>query len=440
LNHIDRYHLCKTTDKIVLAVSGGVDSMVMLDLFKKSSFNIGVAHCNFQLRGEEANQDEQLVKDTCTKLNIPWFTTRFETARYATEHGLSTQMAARNLRYDFFEEIARKENYQLIATAHNLNDVFETVLLNLTKGTGFEGLTGIPVMNGKIIRPLLFADRKMIEAYAHENKIVWREDASNSSDDYQRNFIRNKVVPSLREINPNLEATFRQTLERVRASSHITKKYIDDFKLKNVSAKGPESHISIVAIQHEPFAAVILWELVKDYGFNFNQCKDIVDDHAPGRKFLSADFELVVDREQYIIHSRLKGQIADVLIDTEHHVVNNGMGSLSIDKRNGTPEIVNDDNVAFLDAEELSFPLLWRKWKNGDAFQPLGMAGEKKVSDFLIDRKVPLHDKENVTVVESGGKIIWVVGFRVSDSCKITEKTKQVLVLRNEKTAGKKNS
>jgi tRNA(Ile)-lysidine synthase len=440
LNHIDQHSLCKTTDKILLAVSGGIDSMVMLDLFKKSGFTIGVVHCNFQLRGEDADGDEQLVHDACSRSGLPFYTRRFSTEQYAVDQGLSIQMAARQLRYDFFAGIIREQNYHVVATAHNLNDVFETTLLNLTKGTGIEGLTGIPVRNGKIIRPLLFADRKKIETYAHENAIRWREDSSNASNDYQRNFIRNKVIPSLREINPNLEGTFGQTLERILAASSLTKKYIDDFKTQHVSLIRGEFDIRMSAIRNEVFPAVILWELIKDFGFNFRQCKDIVADHSPGRKFISPDFDLTIDREYYIIHGRKDREIPEVLIAAAQAFAANGCEQLIIDTTHPKEDMTKTDGVAFLDAQKLSFPLRWRKWRHGDVFQPLGMSGEKKISDFLIDRKVPLHEKEGVTVVESNGKIVWVVGFRISDAFKITEKTKQVLVIRSEKTGDKKIS
>lgn len=440
LNHIALHSLCKTTDKILLAVSGGIDSMVMLDLFRKAGFMIGVAHCNFQLRGAEADQDEALVSEVCERSGIPVFTVRFNTSRYANEHNLSTQMAARKLRYDFFEQMALEKKYDVIATAHNLNDVFETVLLNLTKGTGFEGITGIPLRTDKIVRPLLFADRKIIEAYARGHEIVWREDASNISDDYQRNFIRNKIVPSLREINPNLENTFQHTLERLRASSAITRKYLEDFRAANSTISNEEIHIAIAAIAGETFPSVILWELIKDHGFNFSQCTDIVNDSSPGRRFISSDFELIVDREVYIIHRRKDSKTTEVLIEGTHHTVSNGCDHLLINIEEPEVEIAGDESIARLDSEKLSFPLRWRKWKNGDTFRPLGMTGSKKVSDFLVDRKVPLHEKDDVTIVESAGEIIWVVGFRISEVYKVTAETKQVLTIRRERTASKKNS
>ena len=423
-----------------MAVSGGMDSMVMLDLFKKSGFNIGIAHCNFQLRGEDSDRDEQLVKNECGISGLPFHAKRFSTEQYASDQHVSIQMAARQLRYDFFAGIIRDHTYDVVATAHNLNDVFETTLLNLTKGTGIEGLTGIPVKNGKVIRPLLFAERKQIERYARENFITWREDASNATDDYQRNLIRNKVVPSLRMINPNLETTFEQTLERIHTSAFLSKKYIADFKARNVSVGRGECDIRIAAIRNEAFPAVILWELIKDFGFNFSQCRDVVEDHPSGRKFISPDFHLTVDREYYIIHGRKAQDIPEVSIASTQQFATNGLDQLTIDITNSKKGIMKEDGVAFLDAQKLSFPLRWRKWRNGDTFRPLGMSGVKKISDFLIDRKVPLHEKDNVTVVESNSDIIWVVGLRISEAYKITEKTKQVLVIRSEKATGKKNS
>jgi tRNA(Ile)-lysidine synthase len=440
LNHIYHHSLCKTTDKILLAISGGVDSMVMLDLFIQAGFTIGVAHCNFGLRGEEAKKDELLVQSTCQQNNIPFYVRRFETAQHAKEQGISIQMAARELRYDFFQTIVSQHHYDFVATAHQLNDVLETVLLNLARGTGMDGLTGVPVKNGNIIRPILFASRKMIAEHAAQQSISWRDDVSNNADDYHRNFIRNRVVTLLHEINPNLENTFSQTLARIKGSVAFAKKYIDEFRNHAVVLQDDEIRIQKPSLLQEPSPEVLLWELIKDFKFNFSQCIEIIERTSSGKRFLTSDFELIVDRELLIIHPLHKRMVVDLLIDQHQTQVERDDEQLFLSRVSPSVQQVKDEGEALLDVRRLTFPLTWRRWRNGDSFKPLGMTGEKKVSDFLIDKKVPVHEKEKVTVIESNGEIVWLVGYRINDDYKITEATTDVLRIKREKTTGKKIS
>jgi tRNA(Ile)-lysidine synthase len=430
LLHIERHQLCKTTDKILLAVSGGVDSMVMLHLFKNAGFNVGVAHCNFQLRKDESDADEKLVERTCAASEIPYFVTRLETKLFAKENGLSTQLAARQLRYHFFETIAVQHGYDYIATAHHLNDSIETVFLNLTRGTGIDGLAGIRAKNERIIRPLLFATRETIEAYAVKNKIEWREDKSNSEDDYQRNFIRHKITPLLRELNPNLDTTFSKNLERFAGAIEMTRSFLNAFKNKSLEQKDGDEWIQSSDVKGHAYPEVLLWELLKSKGFNYEQCCEAVQNHQSGKQFLSGTHRLFIDRHHFIVSELKQEKILDVLVPSYDQRVSNGCDELIV-KRGEHASLSIDRNpmTAVLDSSMIAFPLRWRPWRPGDFFQPLGMDSNKKVSDFLIDAKVPSSQKAKVTVIESAGKIIWVVGMRPSDHVKITPATTASMVI-----------
>ena len=430
LNHIHRHELCKTTDKILLAVSGGIDSMVMLHLFRQAGFNVGVAHCNFQLRGDDSLADEALVAQVCAALGVPFYHKRFDTGAYAVATRLSIQMAARQLRYDFFDSLLKNHGYAYLATAHHLNDVLETTLLNLVKGTGMEGLQGVPVKNGHIIRPLLFATKEMLTAYAVLHRLQWREDVSNASEDYQRNFIRHQVIPRLKELNPGLENTYRSTNERITASVQFARHYIDGVAAEAITTSGGSISIRKKELEGTASPSVMLWELIKDRGFNFAQCQEIVTDHQPGKKFFSATHELFTDRGAYILQEKNHTHVADVTVEAQASLVSNGRGELHFDVQTRAQFALSKDPLlAQLDLDKITYPLVWRCWRNGDSFIPLGMQHSKKLSDFLIDLKIPLAEKEKVTVLESAGVIVWVVGLRIHDHYKITPQTSQMLTV-----------
>jgi tRNA(Ile)-lysidine synthase len=427
LNHIARHKLCKTSDKILLAVSGGIDSMVMLHLFSKAGFSLGVVHCNFQLRGQDSTLDENFVRDACGT-SIPFYSKKFATTDYAASKGISIQMAARELRYKFFEEIRHDQGFAWIATAHHLNDSMETALLNFVKGTGVEGMAGIPEQNGKVIRPLLFATRKTIHDYALANAITWRDDASNRSDDYQRNFLRNNVVPLLKNLNPSLEETFSKTSERLRGASEITQDFIQQLSESSTDAAGLK--IQKNALHQAKSPATVLWELIKNFGFNYDQARDIVSEHQAGKMFKSASHFLLVDRDVYLLRKIDYTTTSEIQIPSPEGEVSNGVSRIVVREQSKDGyRIAASASIAQFDLDKVKFPLTWRTWRPGDTFMPFGMRNQKKLSDFLIDMKIPLSEKEQVTLVESDGVIIWVVGFRIHDDYKITEMTKRVLVL-----------
>ncbi|MFZ6012093.1 MAG: tRNA lysidine(34) synthetase TilS [Bacteroidota bacterium] len=439
LNHIDRHSLCKTTDKILLAVSGGIDSMVMLDLFLKSGFSIAVAHCNFQLRGSESDGDETLVAEVCRQNGVAFYSKKFETQAYAAGQEISIQMAARDLRYEFFKNVQATHHYAVVATAHHFDDNIETFFVNLFRGTGLEGLCGIPVKNGDIIRPMLFTTREKIYQYAVDNNLTWREDSSNASTDYQRNFIRHEIMPLVRQVNPGFTDTFRNTLERLKSSCKLTAQALVQFKREAVEARADGYLILKNKLYQFAMPHVLLWELIKDQGFNLDQCRDMVATGQSGKVFYSSTHQLTIDRESLMVTSRVSNEQLYTLIAYGQYRAKSvdqqlELEELSIEKF----KLAKDPAIAQLDHDKIRFPLVWRSWKEGDAFVPLGMDRHKKLSDFFIDKKLPLPDKKKITVIESNGEIVWVVGHRISEQFKVDDATRKVLVIRQ--SAGEKKS
>lgn len=437
LNHINRYNLCKTTDKILLAVSGGIDSMVMFHLLKEAGFRIAVAHCNFQLRGEASDGDQQWVEDVCRQSGVTCFVRKFDTNAHAIAQGVSVQMAARDLRYDFFEEVIKTHGFDCVATAHHFSDVVESVLLNLVRGTGMDGLRGIAMKKNNIIRPLLFATRDVISDYARQHHILWREDESNGSDDYQRNFLRHQVIPRLKEMNRGFEESFRDTHERLLGARDFATAYINEVKAAAMTHRDENSvTLNTRAIRESENPPVLLWEIIKDLGFNYDQCRRIVADHQPGKIFLSESHQLLVDRTQYIIDRRQAKTFLSQAIAEGQRLA--GADKHMLVLREVTRDdfgLVKDPAVAQIDADRLAFPILWRKWEAGDYFVPLGMQSGKKVSDFLIDLKVPFNTKADITVLESGTDIVWIVGHRIHERYKVTAETKRILIIEQVQTS-----
>lgn len=426
--HIEQKKLCKATDKILVAVSGGLDSMVLMHLFQEAGYQIRVAHANFQLRGIESDGDEEFVRHWCSRLGLYFYSQRFETNNYATERGISTQMAARELRYHWFEQVANQEKFDWIATAHHAYDSVETVLLNLTKGAGIEGLTGIEVQNQKIIRPLLFASRESIEEFAAAKGIAWREDQSNASDDYQRNFIRHQVVPRLKQLNPSFAESIVRSITKLQGTEVLSQIGLRQWKKQYEVVKGNEIHLSKLGLKTLAHPESVLYALIKEFGFNLAQCEDIVKslDGQSGKKFSAERYGLVIDRTEIILYKFFNAEEVFITNEANHYQ----LGSLNLSVwSESLPNISKAKNAASLDVSKLTFPLKWRKWKLGDSFQPLGMKQKKKLSDYFIDEKLTLADKEQATVIESRGEIVWVVGQRIDDRYKITDETTNSFIL-----------
>jgi tRNA(Ile)-lysidine synthase len=431
LNHIDTYSLCTKSTRILLAVSGGLDSIVMLHLFKEAGFTFGVAHCNFQLRGEESDGDEQFVHDLCRDLQIPFYTKRFDTDAYCQQHGLSVQMGARKLRYSWFNELLNDEQYEVLATAHHLNDSLETILLNWTKGSSLDGLLGIPVRNGNIIRPLLFATREALEVYATENILQWREDSSNATSDYQRNLIRHQIIPLLKSINPSLENTVQRGIKRMKGESELLGIYLTEWKRHFLTEHNQSLLLDKTGLEKHDNGAILLWKIIHHLGFSYETCVSIINSlgSQPGKRFIGEGYELNIDRNQLIVYP-VKEESDGILIHADQNLATLGTWSITLALTNDLQFHTNNPYQALLDADKLSYPLQWRYWKAGDTFFPLGMGHHKKVSDLLIDEKVSVADKSQVTVLESAGDIIWVVGHRIDNRYKITAKTRHGLSIK----------
>ena len=411
-------------------MSSGIDSMVMLHLFQECQFNIGVAHANFQLRSHESEGDEKFIEEICKKKSIPFFSKKFETEEFAKANHLSIQMAARELRYQWFNELLSEQQYDFVATAHHLNDSIETVLLNLIRGSSLEGLDGIASKNGKVIRPMLFATRQQIEDYAKENKIDWREDRSNATDDYSRNFIRHQVYPLLKEMNPSLEKTFGESIRKIVGAVELMETGIEHWRRQFERKENNRIYLDKSGFEHVKNPESVLWNLIKALGFNFDQCCQIITalHGQSGKLFTSSHFELVIDRDHLII-SKIQTELTETLIEFNQNEASLGNFRMKIEKK-GNVDFKDDPSVASLNADKLKFPLRWRKWKPGDSFHPLGMSHKKKLSDFLIDQKVSVTDKETVTVLESANEIVWVVGQRIDERFKVIDSTASTVVCR----------
>ncbi len=415
--------------KILLAVSGGVDSMVMLHLFELSEFNYGVVHCNFQLRGADSDADKKFVEEQVLNHGVPFFSTCFDTVEYARINGISIEMAARELRYRYFEEVRSSNNFDFIATAHHRDDLLETFFLNLSRKTGIRGLTGIKEKSGSIIRPVLFASRMDIEGFARENFIEYRDDITNSDVVYQRNFIRQKILPALSMLNPAFKNNLFETIGNLRDAEDVYNYYLDAEKQKVVSMQENNMVIDIDLLIDSPFPRILLFEILAECNFNPKVAGQVYTGLAgdSGRTYYSKSHRLVKDRNHLFITSHPAA-------DERIYYIEEGDMELFA-PFDLTIQLLNRDNfrldksplVACIDAATIEFPLLIRRWKQGDYFQPLGMSGFKKISDFLIDEKVPLHQKESTWLLCSGQKIVWVMGRRIDNRFKITSATREVL-------------
>lgn len=428
--YINRNRLFSIESKILAAVSGGLDSVCLCMLLKESGYDFAIAHCNFQLRGRESDEDEKFVRELGRKLNVEVYSTSFDTLNYAARAGISTQMAARELRYEWFSAIRKKGNYDVIATAHHRSDIAETVLLNLTKGTGIAGLHGIKEKTGTLVRPLLFAGREEIYQFAIEKKFQWREDVSNESTKYQRNLIRIKVIPELKKINPSFEETLQVSIEKLRAVEGIFRKEVENFKKAVVDKKDENTcYLNIGKIKEAPDFLIKLYEVLREYEFGYDQTKDIVQalDAQSGKIFESKNFTVVKDRICLILTRKS-------FSDERDYEISDLNGQLSLPefeleyciKKAESYTVSPDKNMAALDLSKLKFPVKVRLWQPGDKMKPLGMSQYKKVSDILIDNKVPLTEKKRVYVLESGGDIIWVPGHRIDDRYKLTKESGEV--------------
>ncbi len=435
---ISENNLINPGDKILLAVSGGIDSMVMTHLFQSLDYKIGIAHCNFSLRARESDKDEEMVSIYASEHNIPFYSIRFETKAFAKENGLSVQMAARELRYKWFEEIRSKHSYDSIAVAHNLNDNIETLIINLIRGTGLTGMTGMRPVSNRIIRPLLFATRQEILSFQIRHKIAFREDKSNADTKYTRNKIRHLIIPVLKEINPSIESTLNETAERFTGINEIVSDYISG--LREIISEEKEQFVTFNISQLKIYLhnKAILFELFKPFDITNARLNDLVKviDGKTGSQIITGTHRIIKNRNEIIVSAE---EIADETLYTIKNIsafcIFPGISSARYVTINQTFEIPSDSHMACVDSEKVTFPLVIRKWKAGDYFYPLGMKQKKKLSDYFIDNKYSKFDKENIFILESDGKIVWIIGDRIDNRFKITSSTKKGLLIKSKRKA-----
>ena len=432
-SYIMQHGLLLQNQRVLLAVSGGMDSMVMMDLFSKSSWPFAVAHVNYQLRGANSEKDQQFVEDKAKRLDVPFFTERFNTESEAASNGESIQMAARRLRYDWMEKIRRENGYDVIATAHHLDDAMETLLINITRGSGISGLKSIPKKTGHIIRPMLFSGRDEIEAYCRHAGIKFREDLSNRETKYVRNRIRHKVLPVFKELNPSVKETMTKFFERMEATETIYGMMIRWQKQACTKGEGKELRLSIEAIRALPSPHVFLYEFIKEYGFSGEMCENMISGTGlqAGKRFFSETHVALIDREDIIIYLKENAYIPEPrYVDSPDCTVNTAGQTFCFrsGKMTEQPSLPGGPYALMADMDKLSIPLVLRAWQAGDSIVPLGMKGRKKVSDLLTDSKIPLHKKKQTLVLTTArDEIIWVAGVRADERFKITPATKRYL-------------
>lgn len=410
--HIDTHFPYVKEGKVLIAISSGIDSVVLTHLAKKSELDFSLCHCNFKLRGEESDDDERFVKELAKKLSVKIYSTSFDTENYATENKLSIQVAARDLRYQWFYQLVDKHSYDYVLTAHNCNDNLETFIIHLTRGTGLEGFTGIPVINDKTIRPLLKFSREEITMFAIKNEISWREDRSNANIKYVRNKVRHKIIPILKEINPHVLESFQKTLIHLNESQSIINDKIEEVSKEIVTKEKDLIRISISKLKKLNNQKAYLYQLLNTYGFTeWNDVADLLNAQS-GKQVFSKTHRLLKDRNDIILTSIREDLLENKTfkITKDQQFIQNPI-RLSIQET--TDSEVDDSNTIIVDKELLKFPLQVRKWSYGDYICPTGMKGSKKLSQLFKDRKLSLIDKENIWLLtDADDHIIWVIGMR----------------------------
>ncbi|MBX2926163.1 MAG: tRNA lysidine(34) synthetase TilS [Chitinophagaceae bacterium] len=431
---IEKEALFTVHDHLLLAVSGGIDSVALCEVCSRAGYSFSIAHCNFALRGEESERDERFVRSLGEKYNVQVLVKRFDTAGYAQQHKISIQVAARELRYAWFNEIVNAGHPEpvhrgasRIVTAHHADDNVETVLMNFFKGTGIAGIRGILPRKGKLVRPLLFASKAMLLEFAVQNDLSWVEDSSNLTDKYTRNYFRQHIIPEILKIYPEAETGIQENISRFRDAEVLYNQAIEQHKKKLIELKGAEVHIPVLKLKQSVPLKTIVYEIVKEYNFSSGQAGEIVDllQSESGRYVVSSTHRILKNRSWLIITALEKleeNESSVIVINDEQTAVSFAAGILKFKKEDCSREVTDNKhaNLSYVDADAIQYPLLLRKWKAGDYFYPLGMKKKKKLSRFFIDQKLSLAQKEKVWVLEMNKKIIWVVNHRIDDRFKVT--------------------
>lgn len=430
-NHINSKLFFLQKSRLLIAISGGIDSVILVHLCHKLKLNIALAHCNFNLRGKESDADEDFVLQLAEDLELEVFIESFDTDVYAQENKLSIQMAARKLRYDWFKEISNQLNFDYILTAHHADDNLETFLINFIRGTGLEGLTGIPEINNQFVRPLLPFSRENIETYAKQNHMEWREDRSNASTKYMRNKLRHQVIPILKEINPSLLQSFQSTINHLQGSCDMVDDHIESLIKQGITKVTPTGlKLNVAEIQkfHNPKA--YLYRFLNEYGFT--QWDDVANllQAQSGKQLFSENWRLIKDRDYLLLSKKASNKVHEIIVSETEKQVETPFGILyfeDFDESTNNLILKTEWNTIFVDKQLLKFPLSIRKWEEGDVFYPLGMFGKKKLSKFFKDQKYSLLDKENTWLLCSQDTIVWVIEKRADNRFKVVETTKEIL-------------
>ncbi len=414
--------------KSLIAISGGVDSVVLTHLCHKLGLNISLAHCNFNLRGKESDDDEQFILDLANTLNIEVFVESFDTRVYVEENNMSIQMAARELRYNWFNKLSETLNYECVLTAHQADDNLETFLINLSRGTGLEGITGIPSVNNKIIRPILPFSRVEIRAYAKENNLTWREDSSNSETKYLRNKLRHDIIPKLKETNPAFLQNFITTIDHLKGAAKIIENHVNQLKSELFIFEENVIKISVRQLQKLLPQKAYLYAILKDFGFTeWNDVETLLT-ASSGKQIFSSTHRLIKNREYFLIIS------LNVSYENNAYTIGEGeqcvLRPIPISFSDVDSITEASHNTIYIDKKKLNFPLIVRKRKEGDYFYPFGMKGKKKLSKFFKDEKYSLLDKENQWLLCTENEIIWVIGQRFDERFKVTESTTSIIKIK----------
>lgn len=434
LKYIQKKSLVNPAHKILLAVSGGIDSMTMAFLFHKAGFDFTIAHCNFRLRGDESENDRLFVKKYAAQIDKDFLTINFDTKQYSEKQNISIQMAARELRYNWFNELAEHYHFNCIAIAHNRDDIVETFMINLSRGTGLAGLTGLKPKRDRIIRPLLFASREEINLYSKNENILFREDSSNKDIKYQRNLIRHKITPLFKKLNPSFSDTIIRETEIFSSTLSIYQKGLESI-INEITLKETSPNIlSIPKILSLSLKPPVLFDILARYGFSYSDIVSIYRSlkRESGKSFYSATHILVKDRKTLLIERRKNENLTQqsIIIDENcieiSHPLKLKLEYSDYNRNNRIPKL--KETVA-LDYNKLKYPLRLRTWREGDRFTPLGMKGTKKLSDFFIDRKINLLEKKNIWLLISDYEIVWIIGHQINDHYKVTNSTKKLLII-----------
>ncbi|HEY4209568.1 MAG TPA: tRNA lysidine(34) synthetase TilS [Puia sp.] len=422
---VEKEGLFGPTEILLLAVSGGLDSVVLCELCHLAGYRFVMAHANFQLRGEESHRDEAFVRELARKYDKEIVVQRFDTEQYAAERKCSIQVAARELRYGWFEKVRPGG---VVVTAHHLDDNVETLLMNFFKGTGIAGLRAMLPRFGAVVRPLLFASREQLEKFALHRQLEWVEDSSNASDKYTRNYFRRQLIPLLQSVYPGVTSHLGDNIERFRDIEVLYLQAVDLQKRKLFVQKGEEVHIPVMKLQKSRPLSTLVYEIIQAFGFSSRQVAAVVAllNSGSGKYVLSGTHRILRDRKWLIISPLADAPSDHVLVEAPGEKVGYEGGELKLQLTAGAPPSA-DPSEAWLDPSAIRFPLLLRRWRPGDYFYPLGMRKKKKLARFFIDNKLSLAQKERVWVLEMDKKIIWIVGMRIDDRFKLSAQTGQAL-------------